>query len=219
MEELRSTEILDKEIQEDARKKADRILKNAAGDAARIISDVENRVAATRKEKEAVCKKRIEAGQRDADAAIPLEKERFLVSFQDKAIMTAIEEYYAALSEEKQLTLIRNLLKQFKGILNDKQGNLCFNGFSEKAVKKLVQDELGSSFILSMTELDDAHAREKEAYRGLVIETSDGSIRCRVTVPEIFANLIDANRYELVQALFESAALFGSDLEGGRLSQ
>ncbi len=205
MEELRSTEILDKEIQEDARKKADRILKNADTEAARIASDVETRIAAARQEKEEVCKKRIEAGQRDADAAVPLEKERFLVSFEDKAVTTAIEEYYTALSEKKRLTLIGNLLKQFKDILSGKQGNLSFNGFSEKNIRKLIQDELGTSFILSMTELDDPHAMEKEAYRGMVIETSDGRIRCRVTIPEIFANLIDSNRYELVQAIFGDA--------------
>jgi V/A-type H+-transporting ATPase subunit E len=205
MEELRSTEILDKEIQEDARKKADRILKNADSDAARIASDVQTRIAAARQEREAACKKRIEAGQRDADAAVPLEKERFLVSFEDKAIMTAIEEYYAALPEKKQLALIRNLLKQFKGILNGKQGNLCFNGFTEKAIRKLIQDELGTSFILSMTEIEDTHAAEKEVYRGMVIETGDGSIRCRVTIPEIFAAVIDSNRYELVEALFGDA--------------
>ena len=45
MEELRSTEILDKEIQEDARKKADKIVKNSQKEAQNIIEDYEIKMA------------------------------------------------------------------------------------------------------------------------------------------------------------------------------
>ena len=38
MEELRSTEILDKEIQEDARKKADKIVKNSQKEAQKNLN-------------------------------------------------------------------------------------------------------------------------------------------------------------------------------------
>ena len=40
MEELRSTEILDKEIQEDARRKANRILNNGLLECEKILEDV-----------------------------------------------------------------------------------------------------------------------------------------------------------------------------------
>jgi len=43
MEELRSTEILDKEIREDARRKANRILNNATLECEKILEDVNNR--------------------------------------------------------------------------------------------------------------------------------------------------------------------------------
>ena len=80
MEELRSTEILDKEIQEDARKKAGRILRDADAEAAKILAAVDSRVAAIRKEKENAYEQKIAAFKRDAEAALPLEEKRFLVS-------------------------------------------------------------------------------------------------------------------------------------------
>ena len=52
MEELRSTEILDKEIEADARKKADKILKNADSEAEKILADVETRVKEAKEQKE-----------------------------------------------------------------------------------------------------------------------------------------------------------------------
>ena len=45
MEELRSTEVLDKEIETDARKKAERILAKADSDGKALVADVARRVA------------------------------------------------------------------------------------------------------------------------------------------------------------------------------
>ena len=44
MKEFRSTEILDKEIQEDARRKAEKLLKRADIDGQRIIDETEDRI-------------------------------------------------------------------------------------------------------------------------------------------------------------------------------
>ncbi len=50
MEELRSTEILDKEIRSDARKKAERILSKAEVDCQMILAEVDDRVENAKKE-------------------------------------------------------------------------------------------------------------------------------------------------------------------------
>ena len=52
MEELRSAEILDKEIQDDARKKAEKILRNADSQCDQIMAQVESRLEEAKKEKE-----------------------------------------------------------------------------------------------------------------------------------------------------------------------
>ena len=50
MEELRSTEILDKEIQNDARRKVEKILQKADAECAFLKEDVERKLQETEKE-------------------------------------------------------------------------------------------------------------------------------------------------------------------------
>ena len=83
MEELRSTEILDKEIQEDARKKADKIVKNSQKEAQNIIDGVSGRIETAKQEKEKLYAEKLTRFERDTNASLPLEKQRFLVSFED----------------------------------------------------------------------------------------------------------------------------------------
>ena len=106
MEELRSTEILDKEIHEDARKKAERILANADSECAKVLAGVDGRISAIRKEKEAYYKEKLAALKKDSDAAVPLEQERFLVSFEGHSVMSAIKRYVQNICSEKQQQLI-----------------------------------------------------------------------------------------------------------------
>ena len=80
MEELRSTEILDKEIEADARKKAAKIVAKAESEAKSIIEGVDDRVKKAVEEKSAVYKNKLSLLEKNADAYIPLEKERFLVA-------------------------------------------------------------------------------------------------------------------------------------------
>lgn len=208
MEELRSTEILDKEIQEDARKKAERILKNADADCDVIKRDVQKRIDVTKKEKEEYYAKRLSVYKRDIDAAVPLEKERFLVSFVDRTIKTAIESYIISLSNEKRLLLIANLLAKYKNALTGKKAHIFINGFSKNDIEKLLKKECGEHFIESVVELDDIQAKDRSAYRGILIETTDKTVRCRATLDEVMDSVSDSYRYELAHALF-----------GGRLPQ
>ena len=113
MEELRSTEILDKEIQEDARKKAERILANADADCKKIINNVSVRIADIQKEKEIFYKEKLAQVIKDSDASVPLEKERFLVSFEGKVVIEAINDYLQQLDLKKQLQLIEKLLNRY----------------------------------------------------------------------------------------------------------
>lgn len=58
MEELRSTEILDKEIQEDARRKAERILRKTDVECEKIKNSVSTRIETVTSEKNEEYKKR-----------------------------------------------------------------------------------------------------------------------------------------------------------------
>lgn len=77
MEELRSTEILDKEIQADARKKAERILERAEAEAKTLFTAVASRLATAEQELQKKTDEACAEFAKDKDAALPLEKARF----------------------------------------------------------------------------------------------------------------------------------------------
>ena len=143
MEELPSTEILDKEIQEDARKKADKIVKNSQKEAQNIIDGVEGRIETAKQEKEKLYAEKLTRFERDTNASLPLEKQRFLVSFEDEQVTNGIKNYLEKLSLEKKSELLKELLKKYKSILENRKVNIFTFIFD-----KTLSEKMGIQFII-----------------------------------------------------------------------
>lgn len=226
MEELRSTEILDREIQEDARKKAEEILKNAEVEAQHILEATTSRLERTRKAKELFYHNQIEHIKRDIDAAIPLEEERFLVAFEDGAVSKAMEDYFSKMSEEKKLELLSKLLHYYKdklSVSSSRHGNISlenstpFNvktaGLNKEKLKKIVLEVLGDNSVSSCNELSEIERRDiynlsHEIFmgngnlEGMILESEDGNVRLRVTLSVIIEEIMDKYAEELATTLF-----------------
>ena len=138
MEEFRSTEILDKEIQADARKKAEKILAKADVDCALLLEEVSGRIEKAKKELEDKYALKIAAFEKDLSATLPLEKERFLVSFIQSSIEKAINAYLAKLSDEEKIDLVLKKSVKIEDVLKSKKLNALYYGFQESLVKKTV---------------------------------------------------------------------------------
>ena len=206
MQELRSTDILDKEIQADARKKAERMLAKADSDCAKLLASVDTDIEKAAEEKKEFFAHKLDAFEKDRMAVVPLEKERFKVSFIQNAVIQNINKYLEALTEEKRLTLVaRNF-----DFNTDRRLNAYVYGFSVSAAKKFLSSKLGDK-LLSCTETKfGAVALEDEIGlsnpQGIILESEDKNFRCRLTLSEVIEKLLDTNRAEL------SATLFGGDL-------
>ena len=202
MEEFRSTEIIDKEIYDDARRNAERLLKSAESDCQKILDDVNSRIQKASEEKHALYSGRIESLKKDLDASLPLEKKRFLVSFEDESINNSINNYIENLSKEKKLELLDNLLKKYAPELKSNKIHVKFHGFSKSEITKLIEKHLGSSSIDSLELLSDTAAESQCVNLGMIIESADKSLRCRATIDELVLELVDTHRFELAEALF-----------------
>ena len=206
MQELRSTDILDKEIQADARKKAERMLAKTDSECEKLIASVESDIEKAAEEKQQFFARKLEAFEKDRMAVVPLEKERFKVSFIQNAVIQNINKYLEALSEEKKLALVAHDF-DFKTKLNL---NAYVYGFSVSDAKKFLSDKMGSK-LLSVKETkfgavileEDIGLTKPE---GIILESEDKNYRCRLTLNEVIEKLLDANRSDL------SATLFGGDL-------
>ena len=208
MQELRSTDILDKEIQADARKKAERMLQKADRDCENLLGSLEADLQKAAEEKKTFFDNKLQSFETDRKAVVPLEKERFKVSFIQDAVIQNINKYLEGLSEEKRLELASRGF-DFK-IRVEEKVNAQVYGFSQDAAKKFLSQKLGDK-LLSCTETKfGAAALEEELGlakpQGIILESEDKKFRCRLTLNEVIEKLLDSNRAEL------SATLFGGDL-------
>lgn len=207
MEELRSTEILDKEIQEDARKKADKIVKNSQKEAQNIIDGVSGRIETAKQEKEKLYAEKLTRFERDTNASLPLEKQRFLVSFEDEQVTNGIKNYLEKLSLEKKSELLKELLKKYKSILENRKVNIFTVNFDKTLSEKMTKEILSNNSILSCVELSDYEKQilteeNPNFVEGFVLKSDDKAITCRVLLCEIINNIKDKNSFELAQTLF-----------------
>lgn len=203
MQELRSTDILDKEIQADARKKADRILRQAEVDCEKIISSVSENIKKAEEDKTNFYSLKIQALEDDKKATLPLEKERFQVSFMQKQIINGINNYLSSLSVEQQIKLA---VGKFDFSSVTKNVTAYIYGFSVSDVEKVLNKNLGNKLLACKETQFNKLVIEEEAGlenpKGIILEAEDLSFRCRLTVTQAVSKVLDKNRSELSQSLF-----------------
>ena len=211
MQELRSTEILDKEILEDAQKKVQKILKNSESECRSIMSSVDDKVTKTVEEKEAALISKLESVKTNLNASLPLEKERFQVSFVENLIITKIQDYLKSLSQEKRIQLVLEKIKTIKTddyvdyLLKEKFFTAYVYGFDIKKVEKALNDILGKRLLACQpTDFGKLILEDEilEINEGIILESQDKEVRFRMTLTEVVEELLNNNREELAETLF-----------------
>ena len=204
MEELRSAEILDKEIQDDARKKAEKILRNADSQCDQIMAQVESRLEEAKKEKEIYFNQKADQVKKDLDSSMPLEKSRFLVSYISSSIAKGINEYFKKISSEKRFELAVSLLNQFSNLVSDRTFDAAVYGFDPAYVKSTLSSKVK---INSCSSVEFAKSGSEavdgiEIHEGVILLSEDKSVKIRLTLEEVITELIDKYRKELAVTLF-----------------
>lgn len=201
MEELRSTEILDREIQEDARRKAEKILKTSEAECDQILSDTHKRIETVGLEKKAEYARLLDSYIRDAESAVPLEKQRRRVSFVDSSVGESLERWLDELGSEKRFSLYGRMLSGFQTVLRGETVRAYYKGSRETDVRSLISSALPES---SCPDCVPASGNAKSSFEfseGILVETENKSILCRATREELLADLLTNKRQELSEAL------------------
>ncbi len=205
MEELRSTEILDKEIEADARKKAEKILARAEEEEKSILSDVNRRVNEAKSQKESYYDAKLSQFEKSVEQALPLEKGRFLVSFYSDSVSQAFNEYLENLGEEKRLSLIEKRLSNLPENCFQKKINAAVFGFNLTSAKKILQKSLknlGKIEEISFERSGEEAALGNAFHEGLILTSEDGFIKVRATIDQIVREIRDKYSMELAEKLF-----------------
>lgn len=200
MEELRSTDVLDREIRADSEKKASEILSRAEENAKSILSEVQERILKAKEEVDAASKKRLGVLEKNLNASLPLEKQRYLVSFINDSIVDAMKNHIENLDSSKKEQLIENLAKKAKAVTGDAKVTAIATGnMTKDSAEKILKNVYGTSCL--KVEANHKHDDDLLAY-GIILSTEDRKITCRLTLEEKTNEILSQKREQLALALF-----------------
>lgn len=197
MEELRSTDILDREILEDARKKVQRILESSIQEVEKIQESTKNRIQKILEEKKLFYTEKLARYEKDLKSSVPFERQRYAINFVMTSVRDAIKTYILDLQIQKKVQLIDRLLQRYAPVFADKKISVQYAGFDEQSVKKILNNYFSAKALIDCTKNDVTD------FEGVIIESEDKKILCRATIQELIIEITDQYREELAHTLFK----------------
>ena len=199
MEEIRGTEALEREILEDARKRADRIIRKAEENARLLGAQTEQRI----KEATAALLSEYQIKKRTAElemlSRLPLEKARLDILYRDEMLRKALKEALASMNPRLfGLWCVKRLVCQVE-LVRKSPAKVLVHGLDSETMR-----DIGALFGQgSDISIEEAPTMK---VRGLIVEPMDASYRISITENDLLEWLLDEKRGELAAALFGSSA-------------
>ncbi|MDR0878798.1 MAG: ATPase [Treponema sp.] len=207
MEELQSTEILDREILEDARKKAYRILKTADETVKTNASVWEKKIAGAIAEMESRYAARKREVHDEIMARLPMDKRRAKSEKIEEYLASAVDHWYRHQSPERVLALLEAELQ--------KRLSQCpeFTAVPDKSlvtgklrnIKKAEAEPLLKKLKLSGCTLEELPSFSGKPYPEIVLDIKP--VRITASIDMVVDTLLHVKRAELITALIGSEAL------------
>jgi len=205
MEELQSTELLDREILEDARKKAARILKTADETIQAQTAEWEKKTVEGINELNKKFNEQKEAEAEKVMARLPIDKLRAKVEKIESLLQSAVEDWYKSLSRARIVELLTGEL--------EKRIALCEEFSPDKGPKKSSAKASQTRALYCGLERKEADTAlkvlggpcviEEETsihhYPSIVLET--GGVRIIASIQKTIDFYLQEKRAELVEAL------------------
>jgi V/A-type H+-transporting ATPase subunit E len=200
MEDVRTSEALEKEVLEEARKKAERILKNAA----KQIEDLRAQWQAKKESELAALEAEAEARKalwkKEMEASFPLEIQRRKLRFMDGVFENFLRDFFKNLSGEELSRVLAEKGKKFAAFFvtgKDPGMSVLYAGISQETAREVASRVLGTA---------PAELTESEGFQGLVFCAPGGAYRYRLTAGEIESELREYHRKALMDALWGEAS-------------
>ena len=197
MEEIRGIEALAEEILNDARKRADRILRKAEEDARVVEAQADQKIQQALEALEREYQTKREAAARAMRAHLPLEQQRLDIEYRDAALRKALQDALAAVDPRLFGAWCVRRLRRAAELVRSSVANVMVCGLdasTEQDLRALFADSPSVSVEVSTSMKS----------RGLSVKPSDDSYHISITQDELVAWLLDEKRGELGAALFGS---------------
>ncbi len=199
MEVLNTGEELGRQILEDARKKASRVLEAVDKECA-AIREEGRRVAETEISRvRADGDRTIAAMRAEMEAALPLDFLRTRLGFIQDTVTAALRAFLEGLSLGDLAGILEGRIRKAAGALAGRTVTVLHGGLDARLARQTVERAVPGIAISAV--------RPLPAGRGLEIESDDGRVRFRCTTAELEAELLEERREELAVAALGREAL------------
>jgi V/A-type H+/Na+-transporting ATPase subunit E len=200
METVRTSEVLESQILEDARAKAARILEAADKECRAVRAEWDRRDGEEARRLDAARASRVAAMRQDLEASLPLDFMRARLRFFQTSVSEALQGVFASLDAREIGRLIGGQVARASFAFINQRLVLWCASIDDQEARKIVTASIPGAVVEQVKALTGESAAETG--KGLIVETSDGSRRFRATVHEVSALLLEDHREELVKALF-----------------
>jgi vacuolar-type H+-ATPase subunit E/Vma4 len=200
MEVLKSGDALEKQVLEDARAKAQRVLTEAGRECASVREEWQRKTDADIRTLEAEREKRVEAVRSELAASLPLDFMRARLSYIQETLDAALKDFFAGLSAKDLAAIIGNRLQRLPSVFRDKDVVVFASGITGKEARQIVEGSILGVRVQDVKEMEQGPFGENRDV-GIIVETADGRVRFRGTMRELSAQLLEQNREELAEAL------------------
>jgi hypothetical protein len=213
MEELQSTEVLDREILEDARKKAHRILKTAEETLNTQGAAWEKKTARSAAELREKYEGRIAAVRDEILARLPLDKRRARSERIESLLQSAMGDYLASLERGRVLSLLETELRRgFEeyaryGDDPDPAPRLRYRGLERNEAEALLKQALPSGTETAGVSWDIREAEAGFWGKFPALQVITRAVRITASIEKAAETLLEDKRAELVSALLGEGAL------------
>jgi hypothetical protein len=192
MEVLNTGEELGRQILEDARKKAGRLLEAADREIAAVSEEGRKATDAESARLAADRDRRLAGLRTEMEAALPLDFLRTRLGFIQDTIVAALRAFLAGLSVDDLAAVIERRVRSASAAFAGRTIAVRRGGIDEARVRALLGRAVPGVGIDAVQVLADG--------RGVEIESTDGRVRFRCTTTELEAELLEDRREELAVA-------------------
>ena len=201
MEELQSTDILDREILEDARKKAHRILKAADDTIKAKSADWETKLKTALGELEAKYAKNSKSAAEEIMAVLPIDKQRAKAKKIEELLNSAVESWYVRLNRKRVLDFLQKELSKRLASCGGFSGSDGITAYIHKVEKAeaepILQAVLPDKYCTIETMQSTA------AYPQIILENKE--VRIYASIGKAVDFILGEKREELIAALLGPA--------------
>lgn len=201
MEILRSTDVIGEEIKEEARKKAERILKNADLEIETLRNTLNEKLAKLEGEQKEIYSNKIQKYKDSVFITLPFKKWKEKVEYVEDVLNEALEAYFISLAMDKKLKIIKAMLEKFTPIVDGKNIILKYASFPKEEVRQLVSSVFSNVGIKECREALYSEKRFAGVYEGLIIEDTEKTFICKAGMEQAKKNIFDEKKEKLAKAL------------------